>query len=123
MKVKKNQFIDNLKLDLKEALGSDEECFVEIRDVTIQEALRFKSNSSDESAQYEVLKELLPNLIVSHSFEDEEGKPLSNEEVSDFLLNSRWDIAVSVYEGILQWMFRSRLGRARGNSNGEIQGK
>lgn len=112
MKVTKNQFIGNLKLDLSEALEVEEECFVEIRDVTIQEALKFKAESKDEAAQYEVLKELLPELIVKHNFEDEEGKPLTNEEVTDFLLNSRWDIATSVYEGVLQWMFRRKLGRS-----------
>lgn len=111
MIIKKEQFIGNLKLDLTEVLQAEEEVFIEIRDCRIEEALQFKAEFKDETAQYNVLKELLPSLIVNHNFQNEDGTKWTNEEVTEFLFNLRWDIIQSVYEGILNYMFRNKLGR------------
>ena len=105
----RKNIIGEVTINFGKSLGfnTDEEVFITCRDMTVEEALRFKLVKDDEVSQYEEFKKVLPSLIKDHNFyEDEDCKDkMSNEEVVDIIFET-WASAQIVYNTFLVFMFR-----------------
>lgn len=107
--MKTNNLFDNEKISLSPVLKTEGD-FIEVRQVRVQEALRFKKNADDESAQFEELKKLLSSdFLVDHSFTNEKNEKATNEEVAEFLIEkSPWTVSTYVMSKVLEFMFRDK---------------
>lgn len=64
----------------------EEAVWITMREPSTDETVKF--NSQDEAESLKALKEVFPNCIVDHNFENDEGQKAKKKEVFDFLLES-----------------------------------
>ena len=83
---KNHKYVKTFKIELDASFGED--VYIILREPTTEEA--FKLRTEDEGEAIKVFKELMADLMVDHSFyEDETSKTkLDSKEVADIIYQS-----------------------------------
>lgn len=104
----KSNYLVKVKVNVGLVLGcdTDEEAFIELRELDTQSMMKLKEASEKGEAAYmEYMKSVLPSIITEHNLYREEGKLMSNTEVME-LVFSKLDLTTKVVSEYMSQAFR-----------------
>jgi len=104
----KANYLVKVTINIGTLLGcpTDEEAFIELREMDTQSMMKLKEASEKGEASYmDFMKSVLPSIITEHNLYREEGKLMSNTEVTD-LIFSKLDLTTKVVSEYMAHAFR-----------------
>lgn len=95
--IKKAKGLFAKRINIGHAFGLEkEEVWIELREPTEDETFNF--SSKDEAYNKRELKKLWKDCLINHNFDNENGKPADNQEVTDLISKKGWLLAEIITE-------------------------